>query len=287
MESVTHRTLKRIAVGYLLGRRCAAAAPEVVAPVPRWRIDAAGYADASDETPATTTFMECKVSRADFLRDARRAAALFARRERLEAMLRRVEQEFVRVIEPHLRKEHALFEELERWDYGSSRLHAYRSLLREMVRVEKAIYGHTKFFFLARYRLATRLYIVAPRGLIEPVELPAGWGLLEWAPGGGAGEIGHAAMPMGAEVVDKDAGVDAGEEPMGDLASAEDLVERVPAPVHDCRPDRVQRTLRNIASSASRALHKRGRAGGKPAVRERLSPAALATGLLWEAGERA
>ena len=41
------------------------------------------------------------------------------------------------------------------------------------------LYGQTKFFTIARYRLADRLFLAAPYGMIRRSELPPGWGLLE------------------------------------------------------------------------------------------------------------
>ncbi len=73
----------------------------------------------------------------------------------------------------------ALFQDLEEWDFAASRLPTYRALLRELRRVDEAIHGGTKFWAMSRYRLADRMFIAAPVGLIRARELPPGWGLLE------------------------------------------------------------------------------------------------------------
>ena len=77
---------------------------------------------------------------------------------------------------------------------------------------------------IARYHLADRLYIAAPRGLIRRRELPAGWGLLECPP----------------QCIET--AVDGG------------LVVAVEAPPLSSRARNRQRLLRNIAVAASNQL---------------------------------
>ena len=52
-------------------------------------------------------------------------------------------------------------------------------MLRDLRRVEASLYGHAKFGTLRRYRLADRLFVMAPAGLVRRRELPAAWGLIE------------------------------------------------------------------------------------------------------------
>lgn len=191
METITHRALKRHAVAYLRESGCCAAAVEVQSPVPRHRVDAAGWSDGprlpeaarrrgEARTPATW-IIECKASRADFLRDRADRDRLLARRARLEAQRADLEREFIPAAEPHLlRGEGFLFPDLESWDFAASRLPAYREVVRDLARVDRALYGDTKFCVLAAWRLADRLLIAAPRGMLRPGEVPRGWGLLEF-----------------------------------------------------------------------------------------------------------
>jgi hypothetical protein len=74
-----------------------------------------------------------------------------------------------------------------------------------------------KFFMIAQYRLADWLFVLAPRGMVRPEELPMGWGLLE--SGSQARDV------VRAQVVDV-----------------------APSPAH-----RRARALRNIAAAATRA----------------------------------
>ncbi len=238
MESDAHLNLKVLAMRWLLapastgGGGCAAAACEVRCPISRYRVDAAGYADAGqgDEgaggnvARATrlapgiligrTAFIECKASRSDFLRDTRDRPRLLTARERLNRELDHVRAEVIRPMEPHLRKSGTyLFDEMETWDYARSESKAARAILRELRRIDLALHDQTKFFMLAQYRLAHRLLLLAPAGMIEATEVPRGWGLL---------------VPAGTD------------------ASGRMAIE--PA-VLDSPPARVFRTLRNIAAA--------------------------------------
>jgi hypothetical protein len=68
---------------------------------------------------------------------------------------------------------------MDDWDFTASRLPSYRAVNRRLRRIDEQLYGQTKFFLMTQYRLADRMYIAAPRGMIRPGELPSGWGLLE------------------------------------------------------------------------------------------------------------
>jgi len=239
METATHLQLKRLAVGFLRTLGCRAVATEVGCPIARYRVDVAGYLDREHEGPdrwrspmsntshtsrpdpvdPRTVMVECKQSRGDFLRDARERDQLLAERAELDRLRRGIEERRVKVHEPHLRRSgSALFPELEIWDFDASRLRGYRRVVRRIRRLERRLYGETKFFMIARYRLADRLYLAAPRGLIGRGELPAGWGLLEQRRDG------------------------------------EPLQETVEAPSMSTRPVHRLRLLRNIAVAASRTI---------------------------------
>jgi hypothetical protein len=130
--------------------------------------------------PPRTILIECKQSRDDFLRDRAELARLLKDRARLEGIRAHLEEHRIKPCEPHLRRSgSALFQELESWDFAASKLGDYRKVLRELRRLEKTLYGQTKFCMVARYRLADRLYLATPAGLLKPHELPPGWGLLE------------------------------------------------------------------------------------------------------------
>ncbi len=209
METVDHRELKTLAMAFLTRIGCVAMATEVACPIARFRVDVAAWGECGDEPferrdsrisrstlwsgsvrpeqparggmrSARTVIAECKQSRADFLRDDARGDDLLRERERLRARRSEIEETLVKRYEPQLRVTgSSLFVECEEWRFEESRLAAYRRVLLSLKKVDRELHGHTKFCLLARYRLADRLYLAAPTGLVAPRDLPAGWGLLE------------------------------------------------------------------------------------------------------------
>jgi len=192
METHAHHQLKRLATAFLRENGCLAVATEVRCPISRFRIDAAGYLDSvtDDGTSRShrrcdprTIMIECKQSRADFLRDSENAEPLLALREQLERIRTSIEEHCIKLSEPQLRcTGTSLFAQLDEWDFSASRSPAYRKVLRQLRSIDEKLHGQTKFFLMKRYRLADRLYLAAPRGMIRRRELPPGWGLLECSP---------------------------------------------------------------------------------------------------------
>jgi hypothetical protein len=189
VETNLHRQLKRLAIGFLRGLGCQAVATEVRCPIARYRVDVAGYLDRPpagrsngrrQRCEPQTVLIECKQARSDFLRDHREADRLVELRDELDRLREHIEQSRLKTHEPHLRRAGtSLFPELDEWNFSGSRLRGYRALVRRIRAVEQKLHGETKFFMIARYHLADRLYLAAPRGMIRPRDLPRGWGLLE------------------------------------------------------------------------------------------------------------
>ena len=255
-ETIQHRELKRLAVEWLRRIGCSAVAVEVRCPLSRWRVDVAGWFDGTREEPGgqgplfersaddrgtargRTILIECKQSRADFLRDDADQASLVKTREHLEQRRLEIEEQRVKPREPHLRREgSALFPELETWDFAASRIDSYRRVVRELRRVEKRLHGETKFGLMARYRLADHLYLFTPSGLLKRAELPRGFGLIEAS----AMRLRHP-MPL-------------------DPESPLPISERIPAPALDSETEHRVRLLRNIAIAASREPRQPSTAG--------------------------
>lgn len=264
MESFAHLELKRLAIAWMARIGCRAVATEVRCPISKYRIDAAGWLDHAEGdlldagglarerggvdatlfTAATrsrprrgparprTIAIECKQSRADFIRDDRDADRLKTRLASLRRTREKFERDLIPRSEPHLRESgSSLFRDLETWDYEGSRTSSYRRLLKTIERIEKRLHGETKFHTMPRYRLADHLYLFTPVGLLKPHEIPSGWGLVE----------------CGRETLRKGAG------PLGEL-DALPLRERISCPPADSPPERRHRLLRNIAAAAGRAV---------------------------------
>lgn len=252
METREHLGLKELAAAWLLRMGCRAVAHEVPCPVARYRVDAAGYAEheftAGTEAPSPasifdamhagaaprsprTVIVECKASRADFMRDDLQVEDLLAERERLLGRKREIEAELIPLHEPHLRRNgQALFDEMAEFDFERSRLLPYRRVLRALAKVEERLHGQTKFNLIARWRLADELWLLAATGVVRSREVPPGWGLAECSPAilrrGVAHALALGALPL--RVV-------------------------VPAQRHASPPVRRARLLRNIAVALTKA----------------------------------
>lgn len=240
LETADHRWLKQVGAAFLLENGCSAVATEVRCPIHRFRVDVAGYLDPLPKRQrpwqpdvhalspagrllprrrerAFTCLIECKQSRADFLRDRRDVETLVHRRAALDRERAEMEETRIRQREPHLRRSGtSLFAELEVWDYHRSEDRVYLALLGELDRLDRKLHGQTKFTRAARYRLGDALVLLTPPALIGAEEVPPGWGLLEADRHSGAVRI------------------------------------VVPVPEHDSGDRRRQRVLRNIAIAASR-----------------------------------
>lgn len=196
-ETKRHLQLKDLALAWLRAVGCRAVATEVACPFHRYRFDALGWLDHADDARAVEPFgapigepraprtiaVECKQSRADFASDDADPAELTRRKAYLLERRAVIEELRVKVRETHLKVEgSSLFEELAHWEFGESRITAYRKVLSELVAIDEKLGVDTKFAQLARWRTADHLVLVTPAGLLRPREVPAGWGLVEVEP---------------------------------------------------------------------------------------------------------
>lgn len=251
--------LKRLAAAYLLRHGCTAAALEVRCAIGKYRVDAAGWMDAASlgvgvnhlrrwadpqqelvfdvsreqvmrkRCEPVAIVIECKQSRGDFARDNERRARLIAERDRELERLKKLES-IVRTSEPELRSSGTfLFDAMEEWDLNKSQGKGYKAGLARIARIEKRLHGKTKFWAMSRYRVADRMYLFAPAGLVKRDEVPLGWGLLE------CGEKWKKLEGMS-------------------LVELSDVPVRVAveAPLHACPGVYRQRVLRSIAVSLTR-----------------------------------
>ena len=196
-ETKRHLQLKDMALAWLRAIGCRAVASEVSCPFNRYRFDALGWLDHADDPRAVEVFgkptaearaprviaIECKQSRADFASDDKDPKELVRRKEYLIERRRVIEELRIKVREPHLR--HAgstLFESLDTWEFGASRIAAYRAVVTELASIDERLGIDTKFAMLARWRVADHLLVMAPHGLLRPREVPGGWGLVEVDP---------------------------------------------------------------------------------------------------------
>jgi hypothetical protein len=127
-----------------------------------------------------TVIVECKATRADFLSDRADLDRAAADHARLRSRRDRVREQLVARWEPHLRREgETLFAETDGWNFERSRLASVRAVDRDERLAREALASQVKFARMARWRIADRLFLCCPGGLVKAHEVPAGWGWIE------------------------------------------------------------------------------------------------------------
>lgn len=125
-----------------------------------------------------TYAMECKQSRADFLRDA--SVEGEARKE-LQGVAEEVEglRALLGVHLPDCRQGVSLFREYDEYDFGELRHERWRSLVARLALLERKLAEGVKFSRIARYGAANFCYLVVEEGVLRRLgEVPVGWGCL-------------------------------------------------------------------------------------------------------------
>jgi hypothetical protein len=177
-ESDAHRRLKELTLlwAYRRGYRCCAM--EVHAPRSPYRVDVAGVRIDRSPGISTVAVFECKQSWNDLLRDNRRRdelrdrlAQLQERRIKLEALLA--------VHRPSLRTSDSLFPEWASFDFMALDHQGYRQTIRKIGQVQRQLLQNIKFDLVTHYQLGNLHYLVTPAAMIDPSEVPIGWGFLE------------------------------------------------------------------------------------------------------------
>jgi hypothetical protein len=176
-ESAAHRELKRLALDWAASHRLLLGATEVRLPRSSYRADVAAATPRALSDRALTAVFECKVSRADFLRDsaleAGAAQHIAGLCDRLAAL-----RTLIAAHRPDLRRGETLFPEFDAYDLRGLRHDTHDRLVAELRTAQRKLQEGTKFSKLGRWRAASLLYLVVEEGLIEPFEVPEGWGLL-------------------------------------------------------------------------------------------------------------
>ncbi len=125
--------------------------------------------------------VEVKASRSDFLRDASVTAEITRRIGLAAAEMRRVEERLARD-DPSLFRSRTLFEADGRWEFERSPDPERCRLESKLRRLEERLHRGTKFEAMALERAFHRHYVAAPVDILDPSELPPGWGLLAFRP---------------------------------------------------------------------------------------------------------
>jgi hypothetical protein len=127
--------------------------------------------------PARTVIIQCHTDREDCWADVTRSSEILPRlqaaRERREAAEAQIRRE-----EPELRDPDSLFEEYAEWHYDRTSNREYHKLLREISKLEGALFEGTRFEQIRSAEVADNLYLAVPSGLVHAHELADGWGLI-------------------------------------------------------------------------------------------------------------
>jgi hypothetical protein len=194
-ETQAHRNLKRLALSWVQTSGFRIAAVEVSLPNHRVRMDVAAYRSTRVREPrrdeklktnrlvwkptiGVTAVFGCKVSKTDFVRDAR---SLKATLERLTVLLERrtnAEHE-LKIHYPSIRNGDSLFQDFETLNFERPGYERYEKIVREMRQLSARLHANTKFDRLTKHGAANLFYVVAEPALVTPAVLPCGWGLLE------------------------------------------------------------------------------------------------------------
>jgi hypothetical protein len=176
-ESDAHRRLKALALEWARERRLVLAVEEVRLPRCAYRADVAATTPRVLTDAACTAVFECKASRADFLRDSAPEDGASAEIAGLAGRLREL-RTLIAGHRPDLRRGEELFAEYDAYDLRGLRHETHDRLEAELRVAQRKFHEGTKFSRLGRWRAASLLYVVAEEDVVEPYEVPDGWGLL-------------------------------------------------------------------------------------------------------------
>jgi hypothetical protein len=93
------------------------------------------------------------------------------RRKKLESLLA--------VHYPSLRTSDCLFPEWASFDFTTLDHQGYRQIIRKIGRIQLQLLQNIKFDLVTHYQLGNLHYLVTPAAMIDPSEVPVGWGFLE------------------------------------------------------------------------------------------------------------
>ncbi|MDQ8187038.1 hypothetical protein [Pelagicoccus sp. SDUM812002] len=178
-ESKQHQELKGLSLEWLKAQGCRARATEVRLPLSPYRVDVAGYRNSGRMGALGETFvLECKQSRADFLRDASVEKAVAHEQAGLAEDVERL-RELLGMHLPECRQWVSLFSEYDEYDFGELRHERWRRLVSRLSLLERKLADGVKFSRIARYGASNFCYLVVDEGVLKRFdEIPLGWGCL-------------------------------------------------------------------------------------------------------------
>lgn len=180
-ESAKHLLLKRAAIAWAQTNHFQVVGEEVRVPHSHYRADVAACRIDRGQ-PVLSALFECKQARSDFLKDSRAVEETVKRLAELEERRRDLDR-LLGLHYPTLRASGELFQEFVVPVRADELGHeGYAAVQKEISLLQRRLYGRTKFSRLVRYANASLHYLVVQPGILDPAEVPAGWGLLMLAP---------------------------------------------------------------------------------------------------------
>ncbi|MBN1865376.1 MAG: hypothetical protein JW808_10780 [Victivallales bacterium] len=177
--------LKRAVLAWLLPQSPSGVGLRVPTRVSRFRADMAAFWSLPAKKrllqPVRTLIVETRLDRDDCWPDCSRQEELLPLLVVQKELKLAIEAE-IRAKEPSLRDSDTLFTEFESWRYSESRNRRYRSCLKKIEELERALYNGSRFEQIRRAHVADYLYLAVPEGTVKPHELADGWGLINITP---------------------------------------------------------------------------------------------------------
>lgn len=176
--------IKRALLGWLLTQKPDGLAVSVPTRFSKYRVDIAAFWSSRGRRrlrPAKTALIEILHDRKSFWPSISGKDDLHSLLKEKKALKAELETR-IRSEEPYLRDSDMLFEDMENWDYKSSHNKEYHKCLKEMEKIEKAVYKGSRFERLRAAGVADCLYLAAPAGSVRQHDMAEGWGLLYVAP---------------------------------------------------------------------------------------------------------
>ena len=180
-ETKRHLELKARATEWLREQGCDAWATEVRLPLSNYRVDVAGYRSRKrwDGFPGTTYAIECKQSRADFLKDAGIEDSTEEKRDELKARVD-VMRQLMGTHLPECRINESLFFEYDRFDFSDWRHDGWARATKKLECLERRLKRGVKCSKIARYGCANVCVLFVGEGVIvDEGEIPLGWGCVK------------------------------------------------------------------------------------------------------------
>ncbi len=177
---MSHLELKALSKDWLKSKGCDVFALEVRLPLSNYRVDVAGYRSRRKmiDIPGETYAIECKQSRADFLRDAGLETETCASRDALKRRVLKL-RDLLAMHLPQCRLNQSLFVEYDTYDFCDWRHDVWYRLTRRLQALENRLDHGVKFAKIARYGCANYCYLAVDEDVVfRESEVPMGWGLL-------------------------------------------------------------------------------------------------------------